>query len=70
MTESLRSIGAITLFVEDPRRSKAFYEEVFGVSAVYEDDDAATFQFENTLVNLLVLRAARELIDPGPVAAR
>jgi len=25
MSESLKSVGAITLFVEDPQRSKAFY---------------------------------------------
>jgi catechol 2,3-dioxygenase-like lactoylglutathione lyase family enzyme len=28
-------VGAITLFVEDPQRSKAFYERVFELSTVY-----------------------------------
>ena len=66
----LTSVGAITLFVDDPRRSRAFYEHAFAVSPVYEDEDAVTFRFDNTLINLLALPAARELIDPGEVAGR
>jgi catechol 2,3-dioxygenase-like lactoylglutathione lyase family enzyme len=64
----LDSVGAITLFVDDPRRSQSFYEEVFGVSPIHEDDDATAFKFENMIVNLLKTPAARELIDPAPVA--
>lgn len=63
-----RSVGAITMFVDDPRRSKAFYEGVFDVSPVYEDESAVAFQFENLIVNLLAAPAARELIDPASVA--
>ncbi len=70
MSASLNSVGAITLFVEDPQRSKSFYQAVFEVSAIYEDSDAVAFSFENTIVNLLTLPAARELIDPGAVAGR
>ena len=70
MSDSLKSVGAITLFVDDPQRSKSFYQGVFDVPMIYEDDDAAAFQFENTIVNLLVLPAARDLIDPGSVAPR
>jgi lactoylglutathione lyase len=68
MTVPLKSVGAITLFVEDPQRSKAFYERAFDLSAAYEYDDAAGFKFENTIINLLEASAARELIDPGTVA--
>jgi lactoylglutathione lyase len=64
----MTSVGAITLFVDDPQRSKAFYENVFGVSVIYEDDESAVVKFENTIVNLLKAPAARELIDPGTVA--
>jgi catechol 2,3-dioxygenase-like lactoylglutathione lyase family enzyme len=70
VSASLKSVGAITLFVEDPRRSQSFYEEVFGLSAIWEDEDSAAFQFENTIVNLLRIPAARDLIDPGAVASR
>src|SRR6186997_334347 len=67
---SLKSVGAITLFVEDPRRSQSFYEKVFALPVIWEDEDSAVFQFENTLVNLLKMSAARELIEPGSVASR
>lgn len=70
MSSSLKSVGAITLFVEDPQRSKAFYQNVFDVPAIHEDEDAAAFKFENTIVNLLRTPAARDLIDPGAVASR
>lgn len=67
MSESLKSVGAITLFVEDPVRSKAFYEQAFAVPVVYEDESSVAFQFENTIVNLLARPAAHELIAPGTV---
>ena len=70
MRASLKNVGAITLFVEDPQRSKSFYEDVFDLSPIYEDDDSAAFKFENTIVNLLKTPAARELIDPAAVATR
>jgi len=70
VSASLKSVGAITLFVENPRRSQSFYEEVFDLSAIYEDEDSAGFKFDNMIVNLLRIPAARELIDPGAVASR
>jgi catechol 2,3-dioxygenase-like lactoylglutathione lyase family enzyme len=63
------SLGAITLFSEDPQRSKAFYERVFELAPIYEDDDAVAFRFEGTIVNLLRTPAARTLIEPAAVAA-
>jgi catechol 2,3-dioxygenase-like lactoylglutathione lyase family enzyme len=67
MGESLKSVGAITMFIDDTQRSKAFYEQVFGAKAVYEDEDAVAFEFENMVVNMLRLSAAHELIAPAPV---
>jgi len=68
MPVPLKSVGAITLFVQDPQRSKSFYEHVFDLPAAYEYEDAAGFKFENTIINLLEVPAARELIDPAVVA--
>jgi lactoylglutathione lyase len=68
VTASLRSVGAITLFVDDTQRSKSFYKDVFGLPPIYEDEDSAAFRFENLIVNLLEIPAARDLIDPGVVA--
>jgi lactoylglutathione lyase len=69
VSESLQSVGAITLFVEDRQRSRSFYEQAFELAPIYEDDVAATFKFENLLVNVLQAGAAHELIEPAPVGA-
>jgi catechol 2,3-dioxygenase-like lactoylglutathione lyase family enzyme len=67
---SLKSVGAVTLFVEDLEHSKSFYQDVFDLQPIWEDDDSAAFRFDNTIVNLLTIPAARTLIDPGVVAGR
>jgi lactoylglutathione lyase len=69
MSESLQSVGAITLFVEDPQRSKSFYQDVFAVPLIFEDEASAAFSFENMVVNLLKIPAAHDLIEPGAVAS-
>ena len=67
MSESLKSVGAITMFIDDTQRSKAFYEQVFGAKIVHEDENAVAFEFENMVVNMLCVPAAHELIAPAPV---
>jgi catechol 2,3-dioxygenase-like lactoylglutathione lyase family enzyme len=69
MSASEANLGAITLFVDDPARSKAFYEQAFGLTAIFEDESSVAFKFENTIVNLLARPAARELIEPATVAS-
>src|SRR5258705_7644825 len=66
--QKLESVGAITLFVEDVQRAKAFYADVFGVPIVFEDESSAAFKFENTIVNLLDASQAHDLIAPAAVA--
>ena len=69
MGESLKSVGAITLFVEDPQRSKAFYASVFDVDAAFEDESSVAFKFDNLFLNLLKRGAAvNELLGLVPVA--
>jgi catechol 2,3-dioxygenase-like lactoylglutathione lyase family enzyme len=68
MSESLKSVTAITMFIEDRARAKQFYERVFDVGSVYEDDVSIAFKFENLVVNLLENRAAPGLIEPASVA--
>jgi lactoylglutathione lyase len=67
---SLRTLGAITLFVDDPARSKEFYAGVFELEAVFEDESSVAFRFENgVFLNLLARGAAvSELLGPVPVA--
>lgn len=67
MGESLKSIGAITLFVEDPQRSREFYARVFELGAVFEDENSVAFEFDNLFLNLLKRGAAvNELLGPVP----
>ncbi len=61
-------IGAMTLFVEDLPAARQFYEVAFGLPVFYEDDVSTVFQFGGTLVNLLHVSAAPELIEPAAVA--
>jgi catechol 2,3-dioxygenase-like lactoylglutathione lyase family enzyme len=65
-----KGIGAITLFVEDLAAARQFYMDVFGLPVHFEDVDSVVFDFGNTLVNLLKINAARELIEPAEVAPR
>jgi lactoylglutathione lyase len=69
VSTSLKSVGGITLFVADPQRSKSFYENAFGLSAMWEDESSVVFKFENMIVNLLARPEAHELIEPAAVAS-
>ncbi|QOS79112.1 VOC family protein [Paenibacillus sp. JNUCC31] len=64
------NVDVITLFVEDLLKVRAFYQDVFGLSAVYEDDVSAVFNFGNMSINLLNISEAHGLIHPGTVASR
>ena len=64
-----KRIGAITLFVDDLDATKRFYGVVFQVRLVFEDADSAVFDFGNTIVNLLRVAAAHELIEPAEVGS-
>jgi len=65
-----KGIFAITLFVEDLQAAKQFYLRVFGLPVDYEDDNSAVFKFGDTLINLLKVTQAGELIEPATVASR
>src|SRR5690348_10814419 len=65
-----KAITAITLFVEDLAAARSFYLETFGLPVHYEDDNSAVFKFGNTLINLLKITEADELIAPARVAGR
>jgi catechol 2,3-dioxygenase-like lactoylglutathione lyase family enzyme len=65
-----KSIAAITLFVEELGEARQFYQDVFGLPVFFEDDDSAVFRFGDTLVNLLKIEQAPELIGPAAAASR
>lgn len=68
MSASLNNLGAITMFVESPARSRAFYQDVFGFSPVFEDDVSVMFSLGHSIINLLQISEAPGLISPAPVA--
>ena len=70
MSWSSKSIDFITLFTEDLEQTKAFYQDVFGLRLIFEDENSAVFRFANTGINLLRAGAAGELIRPAAVARR
>jgi catechol 2,3-dioxygenase-like lactoylglutathione lyase family enzyme len=63
-----KGLAAITLFVEDVDAAKQFYLNVFGLPVFFENDESAVFKFGETLVNLLQVDQASELIGPAKVA--
>ncbi len=67
MREWPGGLEAVTLFVEDLDATKRFYADVFGLPIHFEDADSAVFVFGNSMINLLKVEAAVELIEPAPV---
>lgn len=61
-------LAAITLFTENLDECKAFYEQTFGLATVFEGDTSAVFKFGDTLINLLHISQADELVGPARVA--
>ena len=66
----VKQIEAITLFVEDLAEAREFYLKVFGLPIFFEGDTSAVFKFGDTLINLLQIEQADELVSPGRVADR
>lgn len=69
MTTWVTGVRAMTLFVEDLAATKQFYQQVFDMPLLVEDEVSAAFDFGNVIVNLLAVGEAPELIEPAPVAA-
>ncbi|CAM4309312.1 VOC family protein [Paenibacillus typhae] len=62
------NVNVITLFVEDLHKTRRFYEDVFRLSAVYEDEVSAVYNFGNMSINLLNISEAAGLIQPAKPA--
>ena len=69
MTQSLKSVNVITLFVEDEQRSRAFYERLLDVTAADEGHGTIIFQMENLFLRLLKRdQAESEMLGQVPLA--
>lgn len=67
MSQSLKSVNVITLFVEDPLRSKEFYDGIFDVAGIDEGHGTVIYPLDNVLIRLL-RRAEAENEMLGQVA--
>jgi catechol 2,3-dioxygenase-like lactoylglutathione lyase family enzyme len=70
MSSQLQQIGAITIFVADLPRSRAFYQDVFSSPVIYQDENSCVFDFSGTMINLLESAEAIGLVEPETVADR
>ena len=62
-------LGALTLFVDDLPKAKAFYADVLGFEQVWEDANSAVFDLGPTVLNLLSTGAADALVGAAAVGA-
>jgi catechol 2,3-dioxygenase-like lactoylglutathione lyase family enzyme len=62
------AISAITLFTTDLDAAKAFYTTAFDLPVHYENSDSAVFLFGGTMINLLIVDNAAELLAPAQAA--
>jgi catechol 2,3-dioxygenase-like lactoylglutathione lyase family enzyme len=53
MAQSLKAVNVVTLFVEDPLRSKEFYERIFDVVGVDEGHGTVILPLDNLFLRLL-----------------
>jgi len=67
--KGLDELEVITLFVEDVPAAKKFYQSVFGLDVIYEDDSSAVVKLKNLMVNLLDVGNAPTLVEPNAVGA-
>jgi catechol 2,3-dioxygenase-like lactoylglutathione lyase family enzyme len=68
MSQSLKTVNVITLFVEDLRRAKEFYGRVFEVDQVDEDETTTILKFDNLFLRLQTRAEAQKELGRVPVA--
>jgi catechol 2,3-dioxygenase-like lactoylglutathione lyase family enzyme len=69
-TSWAQGIYAVTLFAKDLETTKGFYQKVFGLPVAFEDANSVVFKFGETLINLLKITEALELVTPATVASQ
>jgi lactoylglutathione lyase len=69
MSAWLNNLDVVTLFVDDVARTKTFYLNVFGLSAIFENNNSIVFNLDNTSLNFLQRDSAPGLVAPARVAS-
>lgn len=67
-TSWAKLIFAVTLFQEDLAAAKRFYQSVFELEPVWEDAHSCVFKIGETMINLLDVSQADELLSPAKMA--
>jgi catechol 2,3-dioxygenase-like lactoylglutathione lyase family enzyme len=66
---TLKRIDVVALFVAELDRAKAFYRDTLGLRMKFEDDASAGFDLDPTLLILLNIAGAQDLLSREAVAA-
>jgi catechol 2,3-dioxygenase-like lactoylglutathione lyase family enzyme len=69
MDPTFSDIGAVILFVEDVRSSRAFYHDVLGLEVQFEDADSVGFKIEGLAFIVLHVERARDQLHGQPTAS-
>jgi lactoylglutathione lyase len=67
MIAAMNAIEVISLFVEDLTAAREFYFKVFAHEIIYEDDVCSILRIGNIVINLLNIKNAPTLVEPGKV---
>ena len=62
------NLFAVTIFSEDLAAMGDFYDRVFELPRVFEGETSIVYKFDQTMINIIDIAGAPELIDPAPVA--
>jgi catechol 2,3-dioxygenase-like lactoylglutathione lyase family enzyme len=69
MSAWLSNLDTVTLFVADLSKTKTFYQDVFGLSPIFENENSVVFNLDNTSLNFLQRASAPGLVAPATVAS-
>jgi catechol 2,3-dioxygenase-like lactoylglutathione lyase family enzyme len=70
MSVTLKRIDVVVLFVADLDRAKAFYRDTLGLRMKFEDQVSAGFDFDTTMLLLLNIAGAQDLLSSEAVAVQ
>jgi lactoylglutathione lyase len=70
MDMTLKRIDVVVLFVADLERAKAFYRDTLGLRIKFEDEFSTNFELETTLLHLLNIAGAQDLLSSDAIAVQ
>ena len=70
MRMSLKRIDVVVLFVVDLDRATAFYRDTLGLRIQFQDQNSTGVEFETTLLILLNIAGAQDLLSPDAVTGQ